>query len=118
MHSTKRINCKVVVRVELIPEGEPEPPIYQGGRVPLAQFAVLMEGHETGFAFTGVDAAIPDTPPQMLYIAEQAVKQIGPTIAAFLANDKENITEMQYRQYDENNDFEVIADLNDRRTLN
>lgn len=118
MHSPKRINCKVIVRVELIPDGEPEPPIYQDGRTPLAQFAVLMESHAQGFAFTGVDAAIPNTPPQLLYVAEQAVKQVEPTIAAFLANDKENITQMQYRQYDENNNFEVIADLSDPRTLN
>ena len=118
MIDRKCINCKVIVRVELIPDGAPEPEIYQDGRAPLAQFAVKMEGYETGFAFTGVEASIPGAPPQMLYVVQQAVKQIGPTISAYLANDTENITQMEYRQYDENNNFEVIADLHNPRTLN
>lgn len=117
MKDMHRIKCKIVVRVELVAEGEPEPEIYRNGRPPLAQFLVHTEGFETGFAFTGVEASIPDNHPQMLCMVDAAIGQVAPTIKAFKEGDK-SITKMEYRHYGDDNSYEVVADLKEPRTLN
>ncbi|WP_353396850.1 hypothetical protein [Atlantibacter hermannii] len=96
---------KIVVRVDLIPDGDTVPQLIQDGREPLAYVTLDATANEQGALFTGTDVLTPPAPVQIFKLAQCGMEIATRAMADFVEGcDPVTGQPMlgEVRQYDEN----------------
>ncbi|HDS4345620.1 TPA: hypothetical protein QH074_004309 [Enterobacter hormaechei subsp. steigerwaltii] len=98
---------KLVVRVDLIPDGLPTPPIIQHGMPPYVNFELAAEAQPDGVAYTGIDIALGEHPEPINRMMAYALTLLPEAFNSVLNNDHSMIMHAERRDYDRNGNFTV-----------
>lgn len=113
----KYANFKVVVTVDIIPEGMPTPQIIDFKNPPIAHVVINATAVDEGVLFTDIDMALPQNPPAIIDTAGRATELIGGAIRRVARGDKSGVNSEELREYDKQGNVISSTQLH-KRTLN